>query len=266
MLLSAAACGASFDCGMARNPVEHAICDDPELSALDDSLADTYRAALKGQDADGEPLKSEQRRWLKSRPANPDALKRAYRVRMAELLAMPIFQNTDTSDEKAPPPVFHFTKISQQYDFELRMHGACPQKEDSCEGAANLLIYDKGQTQPRQTIKLGNVFVSFPDNDGKPLVNSAQLYEYQGVINVGDFNFDGHDDFGIQTGNYGSYDGPSYDIYLFNPKQGRFVYNVAMSNLIAETLGFFNVDAKNKRLHTFAKSGCCYHETTTYRV
>ncbi len=40
---------ASFDCGAARSPVEHAICDDADLSALDSELADAYRAAMKGQ-------------------------------------------------------------------------------------------------------------------------------------------------------------------------------------------------------------------------
>jgi hypothetical protein len=53
---------------------------------------------------------------------------------------------------------------------------------------------------------------------------------------------------------------------LFDSKAGRFVYNDAMSELILETLGFFDVDPVHKRLHTFAKSGCCYHEATTYRV
>ena len=32
------------------------------------------------------------------------------------------------------------------------------------------------------------------------------------------------------------------------------------------TLGFFQVDTKNKRIVTRSKSGCCYHETTQYEV
>lgn len=39
-----------------------------------------------------------------------------------------------------------------------------------------------------------------------------------------------------------------------------------MSQLIEETLGFFEVDAVKKVIRTTAKSGCCYHDFTTYRV
>lgn len=54
-----------------------------------------------------------------------------------------------------------------------------------------------------QIIGLPGVFLSRSDS-GEPLVNSAQLHEYQGVINVGDFNFDGAEDFAVQNGNRGS--------------------------------------------------------------
>ncbi|WP_415869231.1 XAC2610-related protein [Burkholderia ubonensis] len=79
-------------------------------------------------------------------------------------------------------------------------------------------------------------------------------------------NFDGHDDFGVQTGHEGSYGGPSYDVYVFDPNGGKFILNDAMSELTRSSLGFFDVDTKNKRLRTLGKSGCCYHETTVYRV
>jgi hypothetical protein len=100
----------------------------------------------------------------------------------------------------------------------------------------------------------------------KPLVNSANLYDFQGVINVGDFNFDGREDFAIRNGNNGSYGGPTYDVYLSDRASGRFVFNEAMSELVMETLGFFEVDSRHKVIRTTAKSGCCYHEFTTYRV
>lgn len=47
------------------------------------------------------------------------------------------------------------------------------------------------------------------DAGGKPLVNGATLYDDQGMIQIGDFNFDGALDFAIQDGNSSCYGGPS---------------------------------------------------------
>lgn len=268
---STAATAASFDCGAARSPVEQAICGDAPLSALDSQLADAYRAALKRQGDNADWLKGTQRQWLKSRvtAGKPDiaALRETYRDRIHELQDLPAFP---LPDQPVEGPTFRLTKAAKQHDFVLRMLNACPASKDdndaTCEGAGQLLVYDKGQQKLLQAINLPNVFVTLPAHGGGPLVNSAALYDYQGVLNVDDFNFDGHEDFGVQNGNKGSYGGPSYDIYLFDAKTGRFVYNNGMSELILETLGFFDVDAEHKQLETLAKSGCCYHEATRYRV
>ena len=264
--LPAGVWAASFDCNAARSPIEHAICDDPQLSELDSELAAAYRSAMKGQGEAGDQLRAAQRAWLKSRAAggkvDTAALKSAYRARIDELKAMPAFPSADAPVDG---PTFRITKAAKQYDFVLRMLRACDDAS-ACEGPGQLLIYGKGQGKPMQTINLPNVFVALQESGGGPLVNSARRYDYQGVLNVGDFNFDGHEDFGIQTGNEGSYGGPSYDVYLFDPKTGGFVFNDAMTGLILETLGFFEVDAAHQRIRAFAKSGCCYHEETTYRV
>jgi uncharacterized protein len=91
---------ASFDCGHASSPREHLICSDPELSALDGQLGNTYqekRALLSPKGA--ELLKSSQRSWLRymstvCAPRGPDAplgkdpkicLKQEYTGRLAAL-------------------------------------------------------------------------------------------------------------------------------------------------------------------------------------
>lgn len=268
---ASAAHAASFDCQAARTPVEHAICGDAQLSVLDSELDDTYRTALKAQGNDGGELKAAQRAWLKSRTSDGKvdvaALKEAYRTRIGELKAMPVFPAWNAP---VGGPTFRLTKIAKQHDFVLRMLKACPagkgDDDATCEGPAQLLISEKGRSAPMQTLNFANVFVTLPKGANGPLANSAKLYDYQGVVNVDDFNFDGNEDFGIQTGNEGSYGGPSYDVYLFDAKTHRFVYNDGMTQTILETLGFFDVDAAHKRIRTLAKSGCCYHETTTYRV
>ena len=86
-LLAAPANAASFDCAQAGTAVEHMICGDEALSALDELLGDRYvRALKKGEDP--KAVKAAQRAWLReTRDACGDAacLKSAYEARVAEL-------------------------------------------------------------------------------------------------------------------------------------------------------------------------------------
>jgi hypothetical protein len=134
-----------------------------------------------------------------------------------------------------------------------------------CEGPAELLVFVKGTPTPMQRLELERLDLILDDR-GEPLVNSSDLYEYQGTLNVGDFDFDGHEDFAVQDSEQGSYGGPTYAVFLFDPRAETFVHSEALSQLTRETLGFFQVDARKKRLVTFAKSGCCWHETSEYAV
>ncbi len=60
----------SFDCRRASTAVEHAICNDPQLAALDGELDAAYQEARSVLDEDGRrALRDEQRAWLKVRDA-----------------------------------------------------------------------------------------------------------------------------------------------------------------------------------------------------
>jgi hypothetical protein len=216
-------------------------------------------------------LKAEQRTWLASlqphgAALDPSMLKDRYRARIQALDTLPKVPG------QAPAmkgPHYRLDNIAHDYDFEVRMLKPCDPKandgDGTCEGPGQIQVFRKGQHTAMQTIEMANIVLSMAPN-GKPLANAASLYDYQGVINAGDFNFDGREDFGVQNGNDGSYGGPSYAIFLFDAASGQFVENAAMGALIQETLGFFQVDKVNKVLRTLAKDGCCYHETATYRV
>ncbi|KUZ63645.1 hypothetical protein WI36_29710 [Burkholderia ubonensis] len=270
--LPAHAVAASFDCRAARTDVERAICGDAELSRLDERLDDTYRVALgltEGETRNG--VRTTQRAWLKSlQPTNArvdaHALKDAYRRRIDELQDLPGFPDAVKNGGGSR---FRLDDVSTQFDFNVRMYADCPtpkgKDSETCNAPGQISVYRKGAAKPLQTLDMPMIFATLMAS-GKPLANSARLYDYQGVVNVGDFNFDGHDDFGVQTGNEGSYGGPSYDVYVFDPNSGKFILNDAMSELTRSSLGFFDVDTRNKRLRTLSKSGCCYHETTVYRV
>ena len=79
----------SFDCTKATTLVENAICQDPELGALDGTLAEQYQAlwrATSGESA-RQALKKSQRAWLAKRNQCKDrpCLVRVYRERLDAL-------------------------------------------------------------------------------------------------------------------------------------------------------------------------------------
>jgi hypothetical protein len=165
---------------------------------------------------------------------------------------------------------YRLTAASGEFDFVIRLRpdlkqSAGKETEGYCEAPGEIIIYRKESTKPLQTIAMRDIFISLK-NGGEPLANSAELYDDQGVINVGDFNFDGHEDFAVQNGNHGSYGAPSYNVYLFSPAKGQFELNRPLTGLIEQTLGFFQIDPVHKRLVTRSKSGAVYHEMTTYAV
>lgn len=256
---------ASFDCSQANHALEQAICTDPALSKMDERLATTFRQARQFNVEGDDSLLQEQRDWLResrqtcAKQADIAACARnRYYWRLEELALLPHEATTPSTADALP-----LNDASALYDFALQLNKPCI--EETCEGSGQLAVMTKGSQQVLQNIALPGVFLSRRE-DGQPLVNSARRYEYQGVINVGDFNFDGAEDFAVQNGNHGSYGGPSYDVFLYEPRIRTFRYSRALSSLIESTLGFFGVDAKTKRLETFAKSGCCWHQQQRYKI
>jgi len=93
---SASTAAASFDCKKPLTPVERAICEDEELSKLDDQLDRVYKSALS-KVRNREELRESQREWLKSErkksavavayggEVNVYGLKHLYRMRIIEL-------------------------------------------------------------------------------------------------------------------------------------------------------------------------------------
>lgn len=77
------AVAASFDCAKASNFTEHSICDNGELSALDNELARLYKETVQNT-TDASVLKQEQRDWLttRNRCTDVDCIKIAYQQRM----------------------------------------------------------------------------------------------------------------------------------------------------------------------------------------
>lgn len=76
----------SFDCQKAKTFTEKAICQDPELSTLDDDLDAAYQAA-EVNTKNLKALKKQQAKWLKERDTcqTSGCVKKAYQKRIIDL-------------------------------------------------------------------------------------------------------------------------------------------------------------------------------------
>lgn len=98
---------ASFDCAKAQSKVEHLICDNAEISKLDEELSAAYKTALQDEKK-ADSIKQEQKQWMKKRNNCVDAecVSAAYRNRITNLIIKP-----DTTGVGAPAQV---KKVSRE--------------------------------------------------------------------------------------------------------------------------------------------------------
>lgn len=76
----------SFDCQKAKTFIEKAICQNPDLSQLDDELGSLYQIALTDNKTPA-VFKKQQLTWLKQRDTcqTVDCVKKSYKQRIATL-------------------------------------------------------------------------------------------------------------------------------------------------------------------------------------
>lgn len=87
LVLIATSQAASFDCAKAATKVEKIICDDAEISRLDEELSAAYKSAIQvGKQAD--TINQAQKQWLKERNECPESVcvKTAYQARLSVLV------------------------------------------------------------------------------------------------------------------------------------------------------------------------------------
>ncbi|EJC65814.1 hypothetical protein QWA_03110 [Alcaligenes faecalis subsp. faecalis NCIB 8687] len=104
---STGAHAASFDCSKASNYIEHQVCADPNLSALDEQLAKVYKEALARQ-PDSPSVKRAQRAWLRevrAKCTSSQCLSQAYTARIQDLSgAAPVIAAAPVNGQAAVPP------------------------------------------------------------------------------------------------------------------------------------------------------------------
>lgn len=79
--------GASFDCTVAKLPVEKLICADKTISSLDDEMSSLFEISITRATDEGAKLKAQQRVWLAKRNkcVNVDCLRQSYEAQIREL-------------------------------------------------------------------------------------------------------------------------------------------------------------------------------------
>lgn len=89
-------------------------------------------------------------------------------------------------------------------------------------------------------------------------------YGKQSILIYKDFNFDGIKDLAIMDGQFSCYHGPSFRIYL--EINNKLTFSPEFTQLAQEYCGMFQTNDKTKTIHTITKSGCCWHQYSTFKV
>lgn len=95
------------------------------------------------------------------------------------------------------------------------------------------------------------------------ITKTKRLHSDQYFVIHKDYNFDGIKDFAIMDGSNGCYGSPSYQIYL--ALENGFKHSPAFTELTQDYCDL-EVNYKSKRLSTFTKSGCCWHQYSEFGV
>lgn len=136
-------------------------------------------------------------------------------------------------------------------------------EKSSCDGKGTIIMYNKISGAEIQTFHSINLEFSLTDKQDAKL-GWLPLGKYQSPLIFGDFNFDGFEDIAIRNGSKGSYDSPSYDVYVATVN-AKFSLDARLTALASQNLGMFALDKKNQWISTEEKNGCCYLKTTRYK-
>ncbi|MEQ9846013.1 lysozyme inhibitor LprI family protein [Pectobacterium brasiliense] len=243
----------AMDCSKASTDTEKMICASSQLQQLDAVLNKAYQGYVKKEDKT-QALQA-QRAWLAERDRCKDD------VCLGNAMVSRI-QTLSGSEN-----ISLITKASDQWDFVLGV-AKCnlDPSYSTCEGPGTLDIFKKGSGELFQRITMKNMFIEL-NKKGETTVNLVEAYgENNSGLVIDDANFDHHEDIILRNGNDGDYGGPSYDVYLFDVEKQQFTLNAPLTKLASSNLGLFEIDGKRKTITTSTKSGCCWHQSSTYQI
>jgi hypothetical protein len=178
---------------------------------------------------------------------------------------LPFLPSLPEQSDELPPPgllpagssarTYDLHPASKSYSFRLEVGGARPRKgEDPAGPPAKLTVFRKGTGQVVQHLRIPSLAARALDPD------------YEPPLLVQDFNFDGHEDIAVHTGDSGPYGAATYGVYLYSSASRTFVHAPALSRLTEESIAPMRADASRRRLVIASKSGCCIHWSEEYDV
>lgn len=157
--------------------------------------------------------------------------------------------------------MFQISNFSEKYTAKLFIDQG--QEEDVFK-KGKLLVLEKASGARLLSIE-SEEFAFDVDQEGMVTTNVVELpYGEQSLVICRDFNFDGIKDLALMDGQFSCYHGPSYQIYL--ESNGRLLHSPEFTRLAQNYCGMFRVDNESKMIHVSAKSGCCWHEYTSFRI
>ncbi len=150
---------------------------------------------------------------------------------------------------------------TQQFKLAVS-YKACNKDVEFCKSPAKLSLSKNKSTLVFQAFDLAHLNILPASLIGHKQSNP---HNSQSSFIFNDFNFDGFDDFAVSDGVGGAYGRYSYRIFLYNPKQERFIKHQALSELtLAPYLELFDVDPRQQIITANSKSGCCEQSTETF--
>jgi hypothetical protein len=156
--------------------------------------------------------------------------------------------SSDPPAAGATTPSYDLRQVSSLFDFRLEAGPApTPASDDVTGPPGRLTIFRKGTTEIVQTVPIAS------------LSEHALDPRYEPSLLVEDYDFDGHEDLALHTGDAGPYGAPTYSVFLYAPATRTFTLSRALSELAATSIVPMRADAARKRLMIESKSGCCIH-------
>lgn len=159
--------------------------------------------------------------------------------------------------------VYHITDFSDKYAAKI-ISSDIP-NDNEYFSSAYVIIYEKatGLELIKDSVEI-DIAYEKQENDSISSNIIEIPYRKQSVIICDDFNCDGEDDLAIKIGNYSCYGGPAYNVYIAN--NGKLKFHEEYTRLAQEYCGFFEYDCAEKKIHTMTKSGCCWHQSSTFDI
>lgn len=126
-------------------------------------------------------------------------------------------------------------------------------------------VYDKQGDVPLIQVSSEELVLDKPTGSEEVRTNIHELpYGEQSVLIYQDFNLDGIKDLAVMDGQFSCYHGPSYQVFLGSAEGFR--HSASFTELAQNYCGLFSVDEEAREISVFTKSGCCWHEFSTYTL